>query len=588
MGSESKRGARATLPAAILAFGAIDAWCRRDIIYSDGISYLEIADAYARGEWGQAINAYWSPFYSWILAAVFSVFRPPLTSELAWLHAVNWLLLCAAALAFGYLLRELRLRSASGAYGDHLAPVASGPYHKTFHAIAWLTFAWGCLSGRLIGLFRPLPDMAAAGIVFAAAGLLLRMRAAPRRNATAALLGIVLGIGYLTKAAMLPLALVFIACSGRLRRAAIAAASFAAVCAPFVIALSVSKGRFTTGESGRLNYAWEVGPVRRSTHWQGGPPGYGEPVHPTRVLHREPLLAEFEKPVPGSFPPWRDPSYWYEGVKPHFNAARQAQSLYLNGRYTLVLFLLCPATIAAALAMLLSRGLWGALPSRLAVYGAGLWRLWPLLAPCAAAFAMYSSVFVEGRYIAPFLVVAGVSILIPAFGTPALSGRRRRAAIVAAAAIATIGVLRGDLAEDVSVIRAWVEGHPEATQADLASEMRLLGIGPGTRLGYIGLAMNAYWVRLAGARTICEVPIEYVRQHGLSRGGRDGTAEIERYWKSPPRVRDRVLQLMRAQGAEYAVADMVPGWADTSGWTQLRTPAPKGYGDARTFVRRLN
>jgi hypothetical protein len=417
MGLESKRGARGIfLPAAILTFGAIDAWCRRDVIYSDGISYLEIAGAYARGDWARAINAYWSPFYSWILAAIFTVFKPPLADQLAWLHGVNWLLLCAAALAFGYFLRELRVQGASGSYGDHLAFVVSGPYQGMFHTIAWLTFAWGCLAGRLIGLFRPLPDMAIAGIVFAAAGLLLRTRTASRGYASAALLGLVLGIGYLTKAAMLPLALVFIACSGRLRRAAIAAVAFVAVCAPFITALSVSKGRFTTGESGRLNYAWEVGPVRRSTHWHGGTPGYGEPSHPTRVLHRGPLLVEFATPVPGSFPPWRDPSYWYEGVKPHFDAARQAEALYLNGRYALILVLLCPAIIAAAVAMLLSRGGWSAVSTRAAAYTAALWRLWPLLVPCAAAVAMYAAVFVEGRYIAPFLVVAGVSMLVPALG----------------------------------------------------------------------------------------------------------------------------------------------------------------------------
>lgn len=589
MCSDLRRGTRAIVPAAILTFGAIDAWCRKDVIYSDGISYLEIAGAYARGDWTQAINAYWSPFYSWILAAIFAVFRPPLTGQLAWLHAVNWLLLCAAALAFDYFLRELRVRAASGSCGEQAALWATGQYQDTFHAIAWLTFAWGCLAGRLIGLFRPLPDIATAGIVFAAAGLLLRTRAASPGYAPAALLGVVLGIGYLTKAAMLPLALIFLACAGRLRRAVIAAVTFAAVCAPFVTALSASKGRFTTGESGRLNYAWEVGPVRRSTHWQCGSSGYGEPVHPTRVLHRNPLLVEFATPVPGSFPPWRDPSYWYEGVKPHFDIARQAAALYLNGRYAVALFLLCPAIVAAALAMLLSRGRWHAPPARvLACASAGLWGLRALLVPCAAAVAMYASVFVEGRYVAPFLVVAGVSILIPAFRMPAFSDRRRRAAVMAAAAIATIGMLRGDIAEDVSVIRAFMDGRPEATQADLAAEMRRLGIMPGTRLGYVGLSMNAYWAALAGARIICEVPVEYLRQPGVSRSVRNGTAEIERYWKSSPQVRDRVLQLMREQGAEYAVADMVPDWADTIGWIQLRTRAPKAWGDSRTFLRRLN
>lgn len=34
----------------------------------DGISYLTIAKSYASGNWGDAINAYWSPLLSWLLA----------------------------------------------------------------------------------------------------------------------------------------------------------------------------------------------------------------------------------------------------------------------------------------------------------------------------------------------------------------------------------------------------------------------------------------------------------------------------------------------------------------------------------------
>ena len=32
---------------------------------SDGVSYLDIGDAYFRGDWKAAVNAYWSPVYSW-------------------------------------------------------------------------------------------------------------------------------------------------------------------------------------------------------------------------------------------------------------------------------------------------------------------------------------------------------------------------------------------------------------------------------------------------------------------------------------------------------------------------------------------
>src|SRR5690349_2200928 len=34
---------------------------------ADGISYLDIGDAYFRADWANAINPVWSPLYSWIL-----------------------------------------------------------------------------------------------------------------------------------------------------------------------------------------------------------------------------------------------------------------------------------------------------------------------------------------------------------------------------------------------------------------------------------------------------------------------------------------------------------------------------------------
>lgn len=34
----------------------------------DEISYISIAHHYSTGNWNEAINAYWSPLYSWLIA----------------------------------------------------------------------------------------------------------------------------------------------------------------------------------------------------------------------------------------------------------------------------------------------------------------------------------------------------------------------------------------------------------------------------------------------------------------------------------------------------------------------------------------
>src|ERR1700731_234050 len=59
-----------------LAFGAIEAWSTRLEMYSDGISYLDIADAIQRADWTSALNAYWSPLYASVLAAVMHFLNP--------------------------------------------------------------------------------------------------------------------------------------------------------------------------------------------------------------------------------------------------------------------------------------------------------------------------------------------------------------------------------------------------------------------------------------------------------------------------------------------------------------------------------
>ena len=50
-----------------LALGAASAWASRSTMYPDGISYLDIGDAFWRGNWHAAINAYWSPLYPLVL-----------------------------------------------------------------------------------------------------------------------------------------------------------------------------------------------------------------------------------------------------------------------------------------------------------------------------------------------------------------------------------------------------------------------------------------------------------------------------------------------------------------------------------------
>ena len=39
-----------------------------DLDMSDCISYMDISTFYRNGDWRMALNSYWSPMYSWLLA----------------------------------------------------------------------------------------------------------------------------------------------------------------------------------------------------------------------------------------------------------------------------------------------------------------------------------------------------------------------------------------------------------------------------------------------------------------------------------------------------------------------------------------
>jgi hypothetical protein len=107
------------------------------------------------------------------------------------------------------------------------------------------------------------------------------------------------------------------------------------VAGPYVIALSVARGRLLLGDAGILNYAWFVHPTRHvipEEHWQGGPDPYGRPLHPTRRRWINPDVFEFAQPVPGVYPPWTDPSYWLEGLRWQFDVAAVVTAIGINLR----------------------------------------------------------------------------------------------------------------------------------------------------------------------------------------------------------------------------------------------------------------
>jgi hypothetical protein len=533
---------------------------------SDGVSYLDIGDAYFRGEWRTAINGYFSPLYSWVLGLANGIVAPSAYWEFPLAHLVNLVIFLGAVLSFDFFLRQLidHERRTEGAWP----------------AWAWILLGYGLFAWSSLGMLNVRlvsPDMLVAATVYLAAGILLRLasqgHAAPR--AVVVGLGVVLGFGCLAKGAMLPLACVFLLASGFLAgtvrratmRVSLALLGLLAVAGPFLVALSLSKGRPTAGDVGKLNYGWydngvdlkgEALAVFRR-HWQGEPPGSGVPLHPTRKIADHPPIYEFATPVGGTYPLWYDPSYWYTGLRVHFSIREQVTVAASSARWYYATFVgvpfgsliregpsvkllshvrLLPLVLMCGWVVLAyqSRRRWS--------LGRDLLKHWFLALPGLAALTMYSLVLVEERYIAPFVMLICASAFA-ALRLPEPWGTvTRRTLILVPSAVLAITAL-GVVSAPSSAPLAW----------RIADGVRRLDARPDRKIASLQYANMAHgaWARLARARIVAEIfP--------------DGEGA---FWTAPDSVKARVLQTFAAAGADIVVATAAPAGAVSSGWRPI-------------------
>ena len=532
---------------AVLSGGA-QTWYTRHRILTDGISYLEIAQQYAGGHWQAALNAYWSPLYSWVIAAYLAIFHPSPYWQVSALHVVNFVAFLASCWIFEKFLNELTDVTAVKAIG----------YVTILHA--------GLL---MVGIGFGSPDMIALFLTCLAAWLTLKIARSQSPGIYFAGLGATLGLGYLDRTAFAPLSAVYVLAAAFLLTkrpvgmAAVCVACFAVVAAPFAIALSMKRGALTLGESGKLNYGWEVVGARRSTHWQGEPGDLGKPVHPTRMLLMSPVpVYEFAEPVAGSYPPWYDASYWYQGIAPHFKLMEQMRVLGLNVRTMLIYLATTPAFLVCLLAVL-----WSRKRPRMN---------WALILPVAAGIAMYCIVFIDKRYIAGFFAVLWMTVLsgvsLPKWKYTDVSAQALALLFVAALLV----WLRPAFAMSVKDAVSGHEGEANVSWM-MAQRFSELGVKPGERIAYIGSTMSADWVRLAQAKVVAEVPIRWDRGTRLMNTVEPNEESTIRFFQLDKADRAKVYQAFRSAGAQLAVTTRIPAGGKAADWTRVLDPSDPRY-----------
>jgi hypothetical protein len=510
----------------------------RNTFGPDPRSYMELARAILRHDWAMASNAYWSALYPWLLAADLGIVRPSLRWEFPAAHALSFPMYLAAIAAFEFFWTSLLSRREMSLQGLRLESVAipsASMWILGYSLFIWLTV------GDLVLLINP--DLLVTTSALLAAGLLLRMEiSGGGRKALYVELGFCLGLGYLAKAILFPMAFVFlammIAISGRpLRRnggrIALAVLIFAAIATPEIVLLSHSKGRITFSDTGKLNLAWfnYQLPYR---NWQGQPPGTGTPVHPTRKLFDHPAVYEFNGPLRSSYPPWFDPSYWNEGLSPKYRpgiVVRHAlHELTILGR-----MLLHPtAWLVGMLLIFLGSDVKETL-KRIAVY-----RHLILIAACA--LGLFCLTVVQGRFLAPWELMIWGSFLAGVRLRPGVAPACRwLAALVSLALVAAVGYM---------VYGESIHGFHNDASAEYAIAEGLLkmGLQPGEKVGAIGFDMDAHWAYLGRLNIVAEI----------------GTDETCLFWSEPPAVQTQVLEKFLQAGASVVVANTGGGIRTTS------------------------
>ncbi len=473
--------------------GLVQAIAGRSSLDPDGISYLNIAGAYVRGGWRSSINSYWSPLYSWLIAIPDSLHLSNANNELLILHLLNFLIFVLTMASF-----EFFLSSFLGHFPKDPSPFLLSPWASGLpRCVAYLVFL--CMILKWLPNALTTPDLLAALFSFLASAFLIRLKSGIRPAANSLGFGTSLAFGYLAKAALFPYAIFSLAVLFMVHRRAprgkasflLAPIAFLIVAGPFLVSVSAKEGKLTFGESGRVNYLMYVNGY--PPYWMGE--DIGGPAE-TRGFHRTetfPVVFTFAHPVPGIYLPTNDSSCWYREIRPRFHWKDQLMvlpetSLVLGGMFGRY------GEIAAALLamMLVCRR-----ERRLAV----VQKSWLSTVPALCMFVLYAFVHIEERFLAGFMVIFWVALLLSAIEECRKRMRTVRPILVALLLILFVSFTWGAARQTMSAFLS----HPSSSSAALES-LESVGLRNNSKVGVLGSVFNLYVLRTGQFSVVAAIP----------------------------------------------------------------------------------
>jgi hypothetical protein len=308
---------------------------------------------------------------------------------------------------------------------------------------------------------------------------------------------------------------------------------FAAVCSPFALALSKSKGRFTFGDVGVMAYRHVMGMDEQPLL----PDTWPRPSAAPHIADYRPIIQL------GTFPPWSDPSYGYRATPFHLMLRRQLNRTHIVLRYYFDLFVVQLGPLFAGLLILFFLGD----PRE---FGKRLTRLPVLWLPALAGLAFYASMRVDGRFLAGYIVTLYAACVASIRLPNSMNLQKTTRAI----AFAVSFLLLSQIALQVSHEAAHLFGRQAHPDWQVATALQQMGLRQGDHVSYMGYALVDHaWAHLARLRISAEIPEE----------------DVLNFWASDKKERQDVINWLSSTSAKALITKNVPDNAMPMGWVRV-------------------
>jgi hypothetical protein len=307
----------------------------------------------------------------------------------------------------------------------------------------------------------------------------------------------------------------------------VAAVPLAALVVPYVAAVSHAEGRFTMGDSGKINYGLFV-TGQLSAH--------------DRSTVEDPRTGVFEfVSYPGTYPPHYHRTRWEDPTKVTFSLRKQLCAWVRNAGELLREMLDQPLVILTLMALLMLL-----LRPRDVLPGEVAWDASWIVLPSLAGLAAYATILILRRYVALYLGVIFTVFFSLARLPVWARGKRMPRCIAATIAIPVCLVVGGRLAMDLG--RSTDATHQAYAVAQAAVQR---GVVPGSRVCTIGLGFEHYWASPARTKIAAEI------------------ADADRYWGRQPCDRGKVHEQLAGLGIRFLVARSIPPGEPGERWVAL-------------------